>query len=352
MKLFKILSILVFTSVLMNACKPDPGPSGVEYNSASSSFKILSFSSSKGANSSIDLTKDSLKFEAEFNEPVTWFIDVVGKSHPTDRATTRISGTSKSLSLKETFWNGISDNLYFFKKNELVDVKLSFLGSDTIILLNNLKIAKPKSFQIPGKTVVILDFEGDTESSLLSSTSDVNVFFDSRNKPEGLDSTKFNFKTQLNNNLPTSLQGKNFVYLRGRDLVSEPDPFYIGGFNLNPKNFGLQKDKSLDEIYFNFYANSNGNKTTKIVVDLFGVGGDQFSLTRDVTWTGWQLVTAKLSDFIQTKSGANGTGLILPQALKNFTIGLHSGGAPGREAEFLVDFVCFSYGAPFSQKIK
>ena len=83
--------------------------------------------------------------------------------------------------------------------------------------------------------------------------------------------------------------------------------------------------------------------------DLTGVGGDGFVAERNITWTGWRLLGVKLSDFTQNAAGALGPGRILPGAIKQFNIAVHSAGVPGNEVEMYVDFICFTYGKPFNQ---
>jgi hypothetical protein len=187
----------------------------------------------------------------------------------------------------------------------------------------------------------------------VSSAANVFMFFDTDTKSEYLDTAKFvGIETKANKNkepLPTPVQGNGLIYLRGNDIIGEPSSFFVGGFNAADTDFKLDKNKSNDEIYINFYANSNGNRTTKLVVLMNGIGGDQFKIERVITWTGWKLVSAKLSDFIQSTAGSLGTGKISASSLKRFNFEIHSGDGPGKEVEIAVDHICFTYGGPFSQ---
>ena len=48
-------------------------------------------------------------------------------------------------------------------------------------------------------------------------------------------------------------------------------------------------------------------------------------------------------------AGALGSGVLRPELMKKMSIQIHSGDGPGKEAEMLIDYVCFTYGAPFRQ---
>jgi hypothetical protein len=353
-KLFKYTWLASISLIGLMACHPDPEIAKTEkYISASDNFKVKSFSLNLPDNQTIDFTKDSLKFTSEFNEEVSWTITLTGLSHPTDHAVRTIKGTSATLDSKKVFWDGSSDNIYFFKPNEAIDIKVTFLGSDSTISNSTFKIGKTKKFHKRAGNTVVLDFEKTGADALVTSPGNVFSFFDEDTKSEYRDSLAFvGNETLANKNgkpLPTPIQGNGLIYLRGQDIVGEPSSFFVGGFNAADTDFKLDKNKSLDDIYFNFYANSNGNKTTKVVVLLNGIGGDQFKIERVITWTGWKLVSAKLSDFIQSTAGALGTGKISPSSLKRFNIEIHSGDGPGKEVEVAVDFICFTYGGPFNQ---
>jgi hypothetical protein len=339
--------------LVLVACKPKPTePTSEKYILASENFKIESFAANKPNGTKLDFTKDTMKFAAQFNEEVSWTITITGKSHPTDHAVKVIKGTSKEITATMASWDGASDNIYFFKYNEELDIKVKILGTDTTPTFEDYSIEKPKKFAGRNGTVVVLDFEPDSSQSqaMLSSSSDVNLFFDTdATHNEERDKTKFDNKSIKGIDLPTPVQGNGVVYLHGQDIVGEPNAFFIGGFNGTPNDFKLNPKTPLDSIYFNFYVHSNGSQTTKVVVQMVGIGGDIFKIERNVTWTGWRLVSAKLSDFILGTAGTLGTGKIKADALKSFNIEIHSGDGPGKEAKLVSDFVCFTYGSPFSQ---
>lgn len=346
-KIIKSLLVAVIIPLGMIACKPDPELEKSEkYVSATANFKVSNFKVNIAESTPIDFTKQQLKFNASFNEEVSWTINIIGLSDPAFHALKTIKGTSKNLDSTLAVWGGESDNAYFFKLNEPLDIKISFLGADTSFTFTNYKVGKTKSFH--GKSaIVVMDFELDSLQSLVNNVDNVNIFFDTDTKNEELQSGKFITKDAFPG-LPVPAQGDYYIYLKGQDIVGEPSSFYIGGFNGTDKKFGL-KNAPLDSIYFNMYANSNGNKTTKVVISLDGINGDKFKIERNITWDGWRLVSAKLTDFIQGEVGALGPGKIYPANLKRFNIEIHSGDGPGKEAELVADFICFTYGKPFSQ---
>lgn len=336
--------IFFFSLSFLVACiKEDPNvPATQRYVSASKDFRVNKFDLSLPDASAIDFSKDSLGFEADFNEEVTWTITIKSKL-----AIKVISGTSKSLDPKQIYWDGASDNVYFFNPDEPLSIQISFLGSDVVLNENKYKVGKSKVFHKNKITTVVADFElatNDNESVIFQKDA-INIFFDPF---EGISTKNDGFILDSVSTFPRVPQGKRYIYLHGKDILGAAGSFYIGGFNNSSKSF-LLKSKPLDQVYINFLANSNGNKTTKLIIELTGVGGDEFRAEKNVTWDGWRMVSIKLSDFTQSTSGALGTAKILPAALKQVAFQIHSGGGPGREAKAFIDYICFTYDAPFSQ---
>lgn len=348
---FKILKLgtLVSALFLLAGCKEDPSiPKSNPFVSASPSFQVLSVSTNKDANKNLDFERDSLKFTAEFSEPVSWTITVEANGKANQVASRIINGTSQSINPLDVFFNGSSDNVYFFKKGEVLDVTLSFLGADTTVVLEGFTIVETRDFKATSRLIIDCQTGSDSKA-LLNDESDVNLFFDTDGEDEEIERGRFVRSSDIKlKTVPESVEGDRFIYLRGRDVPGKPGSFFIGGFNHAPRNFGL--DGSVDETFLNFYANSNGNTTTKIVIEILGVGGDAFRVEKDVTWTGWRLVSIRLSDFVSSNTAPFGTGVISPNTMSDIAFQIHSGnGIVGNEAEIMFDYVTFTKGAPFSQ---
>ena len=292
------------------------------------------------------LDRDSLRFSGNFNQEVTWTITITDLSHPTDYAIKKISRTSDKLDPQLDFWCGDSDNMYFFKKNQNVKVELSFCGiPNSTIDLGQIELKRtPTSFN----DRLIMNFEKEPENkALLKPYSDILVYNMQKSELITSDNSREPSRHQ-NLNLPHPIEGNSYLHLHGKLTSDTNDIHYIGGMNHSTLSFRL--DGSTNETFLNFYANSNGNTNTKLEVQIKGIYGNLFSKEIDVTWTGWQLVSISLSDFVRTKSGALGTGVLTPSFLKNMSFKLLSkNGKIGDDAEILLDYVTFTKGGPFRQ---
>lgn len=370
----KLLASVVLFATIISCRQEATAPSSVKYIEASDKFSIDTFqvfnSFDDGVATGLNfyevdnmgdiIRRDTLLFDASFNEEVSWTITIKSLE---DKRTVEgpvkvISGTSNEIKLGDVFWLGDSDNIYFFRSKENISVELKVLGSEESVLFDGLSIVNAQAFE----GVLAVDFEISSEqesTALITNKDNINTFFQNESAvKEEILGGKFVSPEELEFNLdgsvvfppaPEPVHGYRYVYLNGKDDVGQDSPFYIGGFNNATFNFGL--DGKAEDWYFNFFATSNGNPTSKVIVDIDGVGGDIFNAQRQVTWTGWKLVSVRLSDFIQSEAGALGGNGLQPNLIKNFTIGMHSGGGlPGNEAKLVVDYVIFTKGGPFSQQ--
>lgn len=283
----------------------------------------------------------------QFNERATWKIEVRGRE---STAVKRLSGTSEGLDPDQVRWKGESDNVYFFKRREMCDVVLTILGTD-IRITDEVRLNRVPLF----KGVLVGDFE-DPElpnaNNPLIPRGEFNSFFDVNGTDEEIASGVYPdvLPSDVVPDLPIPVQGDGYIYLNGKDDAAAPDPFFIGGFNNTALNFGLQ-DRPLNEIYLNFYAHSNGNRSTNLIVELTGIGGDMFRDEKQVIWSGWRKISVRLSEFVLFESGQLGPNVIFPQQLTQLAFQIHSGGGmPGNEAEICIDYIVFTYGSPFKQE--
>lgn len=372
-KRIKELILFGVLALLASSCSEDPNaPLSEKFIQASDNFKLDStfeYSRSFPILPSVDEKQliffaglrnpailDTARFSAKFNEVVSWTITIKSLDRPELGPVKVIKGTSDELKTSEVFWLGDSDNVYFFSLNEKVEATLSVLGTEEVFKITDLNVAFPQAFE----GVLITDFDENADSpTVVQSVDDINLFFQDNPINEEIVSGKFTNPDEINAlnevedpssaDAPDLVQGPGYVYLKGQDNVAQISPFFIGGINNSALNFGL--DGLPEDWYFNFLATSNGNRNTRIVVDIAGTGGDLFNATRDVTWSGWRLVSVRLSDFIQSTSGALGGNGLVPASIKTVTIGMHSGGGiPGNKAELALDFLIFTKGGPFNQK--
>lgn len=291
-------------------------------------------------------------FKAELSDSVTWIFtirDLVTGAKKT------IVGTSRQVN---AVWNGDSDNISFFSKkvgdDKNLEIELSFIGIDKTIT-RLVIFQEPKLFP---ETILVADFEENGQAIVRGSAGDLDGWFDFFDT-EGEDETisKGIGPNQIIVVQPSkasdpveSIQGQGYYHLRGDDNSVKPSPFFIGGMGHDAVVYGLPSI-STNEVFINFYANSNGNKTTKLVVELAGFGGDLFTKEIAVNWEGWKLVSVRLSDFALTISGTIGTGEILTPLLESMKFAIHSGGGvAGGIAEINIDYVTFTIGKPFRQQ--
>ena len=338
-----LISVLLLT-ILFTSCKKDPvAPLSIKTVAKQAGFQVTSSAqaiSKNGTNIAFD--RDSMRFSAGFNHEVTWTITITGLSHPTEHAIKKISGTSDTINPTKNFWIGDSDNIYFFKKNENVQVTLTFFGDqETTIDMGQFRIVRTRIFD----GVLVLNFEADdSKNAIITLIGDIYDFTDGEAGKEEIQIEKFKIP---DNNLPQAVEGQSYLRLYGQDVLGKPSPFYMGGVNHDSIPFGLTG--STDDIFMNFYVNSNGNRTSKIEAKIYGEGGDEFSKTFEVTWTGWKQLSVRLSDF-KLSNAADGPGELTPSKIAQTAFLIHSGnGQPGNKAELLIDHVTFTTGGPFSQ---
>lgn len=313
---------------------------------------IISFYDSQNPDS--DLIPVAIK--TELSDSVTWIVtitDLVTEAKKT------IVGTSKFVN---AIWTGNSDNINFFsaKKSGTSDknlkIELSFIGIDKKVT-KTLIFEKPKLFK---DVILVADFEENGQAIVKGSVGDPDGwfdFFDTDGEDEtishgvGPDKIVVASGQQSKTSTPVkSIQGQGYYHLRGDDNSVKPSPFFIGGMGHDAVVYGLPSI-STNEVFLNFYANSNGNKTTKLVVELAGFGGDLFTKEIPVNWDGWKLISVRLSDFALTTSGKIGTGEILTPLLEQMKFAIHSGrGVAGSIAEINIDYVTFTIGKPFRQQ--
>lgn len=348
---FIAASLLVFTN-----CERDEDVQGPAYESAPSDLSIVKdslgvFNNTSNLNqiTAIDFTDDSVYISAELSTSTTWRITITGTESGAEKII-----TDNSKAIDKVVWTGASDNDFFFKQGELVSIKLSFLGID----LNTevfITITKAKLFD---NVVLLADFEvfGTAQGLVLPGAppeGDPDGWFDFFDPGEvisnGVGPSNITIERPSLASTPVvSIQGDGYYHMRGQDDPLKPGAFFIGGTGHDPISYGLTG--SAEETFINFYANPNGSTTTKLVVELAGVGGDLFVKEINVDWDGWQLISVKLSDFALGTAGDIGLGEIRPELLKEMKFAIHSGGTAGNLAEINIDYITFTEGVPFKQQ--
>jgi len=232
-------------------------------------------------------------FKSDFNASVRWQLTLKGE---TSGAMKFLSGVSKSLDSSNTFWNGSTDTLKVFRKNETVTATLSVLGwKDT--LTKTLVIGNEKN-----RGILLGTFENifvDQTAQNFQDASGYWWFF----------SFETNEKEYINKVLdPDVPTGIHALKLAGRDVNTS---YYIGQAGLSAPsgvfNFG---STNLDDFYFNVYVKGAGTAASndyKFVMQAYeddNGGGvaydgteDKYTYTISLQYEGWKLHRVKYSSF-------------------------------------------------------
>ncbi len=328
-----IVLLVLFLVFITSGCKHKHEKEnfiGPEYAAAPEGFSVIGNSFTANPDP-IDFTLTKVTFSANLSHKVSWTIKITGSNSKAEKV---ITGLSDYIAADNATWDGGSDNIMFFRQGELCNVTLSFLGSD-LTMTESVTIFKAKLYE----GVLISDFDG---GGIVGSTSS---WYDYSDTASGIpEMTAYGFLVTI----PT-VQGTKVLHQKGKDLDND---WFIGGC-------GYWEDKGLDvklsamstnpdEIYLNAFINSNGNKTTGVSFSIFEATGatrDVFFKNVVVDWTGWKLVSYKLSSFSKNPVSV-GDGIININTLKTMEFVPYPT-AIGASCEMNIDYVIFTKGAPF-----
>ncbi|MFN3402467.1 MAG: hypothetical protein ACK40G_00140 [Cytophagaceae bacterium] len=252
------------------------------------------------------------RFTATFSEEAPWKIILKGK---TSGAVKTISGTGREL---DVVWNGSTDTVYFFRK-EPVTTYLQ-IPCRTPISGPEFKIT---ALGIPVKSgdLLISDFEDSNYWTYSFNADAPEHYYADTNKifpPEGLQSYHW-YGTDKDNNY---LMGQ----ITSKDLTS-PLP-------------SLPADK----VYLNIYI--KGGPGSRLDIRLFegtGTSGPNWTAVVNVDWSGWKLVSVKLSDF---DPSGNTTTSLIPDKIGKVRLMLKAS-KPGGHSDIYMDYLVITGNYPF-----
>lgn len=92
--------------------------------------------------------------------------------------------------------------------------------------------------------------------------------------------------------------------------------------------------------YIKFDANSNGYSSTQLQVNLGDAAGNNFNRVVNISWTGWQTVSIKLSDFY-FGYGTDASQTVDPSQIT--TVKFHFNNYVGNQSEANLDNIRFTY---------
>jgi len=289
--IFKKILLLLTLGILFISCKKYKdefyGPGlGVAPDDFTASALVAS-------NSNPNFATQTVNFQSTFNATVRWKLTLVGQ---TSGAIKIISGLSNSLSAANCVWDGSTDTLKLFRKNETVVATLTALGWKNN-LSTSITIGAEKK-----RGYVLGTFEGITVDHTAKNWLDASGYYWFYSFETG----EYDLVDKIAD--PTTPQGSNALKIVGHDANTS---YYIGQVGLSAPagvfNFGTTV---LNDFYFNLYVKGSGkaaNKDYKYVIQVFeddNGGGilydgseDKFTYTIPLQYDGWKLFRVKYSDF-------------------------------------------------------
>jgi hypothetical protein len=363
------LIMLMFMAVKCNKHKEDfIGP---EYRLAASDFQVLSnppypkgfYMVPNRLSRSVDfssLHKDTVRFSANFNNRVTWFIELRGL---TSGAKKKFTGLSQQLQTeKALYWTGTSDDLIMFNTGENVEATLSFMGT-MLTLKDTINIITKRTYSF---IKLVNDFETTTNGTFPSGGPPYWYKY-TNNAPDVIWNGANTDKSVLTSD-PRIPSGKKYYLLEGTDLQKGyfiegvgfdkqkqiplyPNPdsvyfnIYVYGFGLSNAQFqiGFEEDDNLDGIYGATspapFSATNPNSDTE----------DEYDYIVFVNWTGWRLLSIRYSDIplsVQVPNGTQGNHIHEPQKVQKMGFNINSNPSGGT-SKVAFDYPIFTYGAPF-----
>jgi hypothetical protein len=256
-----------------------------------------------------NLSTDTVKLAALFNEDVPWTIIIKGIA---SKSFKKYSGYGRSIDLK---WIGNPDTTVFFQVEQCtVEFKVACIESIV-------------------KTFTITAVNKFSYFSYLVFNGDGGALGTIYGPPYGYPQTLAPIAvTSMISNL-NSPQGGNCLCTHG---VSNSPTFFFGGFTLNAPNLSTHVLTEPEKVYFNCFVNVKGSLASIPVVS-FLEGTIKRNKNILVYGEGWHYVSFPLSE----------ANIVNPQNIASVDFGLN--GYPDRttSGDMCVDFVSFTNNSPF-----
>lgn len=300
--------INLFLVLVITSCHPDMGEFVGPGHCVSSNFAIVNdFSVSR---SSVDFTKESVVFSAEFNEDVNWTIKIKGVA---SGAVKSFSGKSRVVNQE---WYGAPETQVLFLL-ETCEVELVIPCRES--RKATIEITGLTTFEHEGYMVANFDRGGQYDNGWLY-------------YGEG-----WTLAPQIVSGPLSSPQGGKYLAMEGVPVSS---PWWIGGVSPNGVlDFAKSKLTTTDasKVYCNAFVSFGDCKTSSITFSFSQpvTAGGIRKKTYATYWEGWKMVSFKLSD-IGIKDVTN---------ITMFELGLGPN-VQGAEAKAYIDLLIFTENAP------
>ncbi|MFN3405043.1 MAG: hypothetical protein ACK40G_13160 [Cytophagaceae bacterium] len=267
---------------------------------------------------SVDFTtgEKSVTYTAKFNEIVSWTLTIKGL---TSGAKKVFQGNSSDLNV---IWKGEPGNSTFFVvENTVAELTISCLNNT---YTKEVAITKVSDFSTLGVLVSNFDGQGAIPGVV---GADWYLYGPGWVVPEsGI----------RNEPVTPSPQGGKYLRVVGN---VPGGGYFSAGASSNSFNITSLNSTSADSIYFNAFINGNGNNNSYIAITIFEKDRKRTYLL-DVNWTGWRLVSLKLSDFFPFLNPMDVSSIAFDLSAKDPAPGKNNG-------EENIDFIIFTKGEPF-----
>lgn len=273
----------------------------------------------------IDLNSEGLNVQADFGNKVIYTITIESST-----STKTYTGSSSKIDL---FWYGNSNNLPLFSGGEFT-VTVEIPCSDPIIKTFELE-GESKFAGTDGKFGTLIR-DWDQNGAAAVGTEDTANFAD------GYFYNANQIESFIYTDASPSPMGGKALQING--LVGGGNKAWFFGANELPSMgfiFDGLSTYNADSLYFNIYVKGDAYTNTNAELVMIGSGGP-YLYTTPVTWTGWQMVSAKLSDF---KAGGN--SLLTTENLTGIAFQLGAATEPDDQLQIYYDFAIITVGQPF-----
>ncbi|MDF2456974.1 MAG: hypothetical protein K0R51_2967 [Cytophagaceae bacterium] len=331
------LSLLILALCLVYCKRNTPEINGPTI-CPSANFLSTGFSAhriSDAANTStIDFSgTDGIAVQASFNEEISWTLVMRGT---TSGASRTFTGRSNAVNV---LWYGDSQTEQFFQNGETISILLNASCKEEPIGIASMAITANgiTSFQKVGALI----------SNFNNGIIPGGVYGQTNNLEPAPNAS--GMRTSASTGYVASPQGANYYNISGRARSASTGidtvTWYFGGFDLDfTSNTAivnsmatLNEDPS--QVYLNCFISSGGVPNSQMqltIKERYGLSTKERKVVRDVTWTGWKMVSFKMSDL----------GIIDPREIKIVSYGLGASSVPQHLGQLNVDLVLFTNNAP------
>lgn len=255
-------------------------------------------------------TGGSAVIASQFSEEVNWTLNIKGS---TSGALKTYSGRSNQVLIN---WRGNAMEGYPFYTTETCIVELVLACREPI---QTSVTIQPNTFNdIYNFGHVLQNLDGVAQPTVITNPVGANM-----------DLPNSGIK---NSPVPVSPQGGNYYRMVGAAATAT---WYFGGVHTNINPPTALDTLAPTEVYFNVFINGNGT-TNSLISFTFTQGGSK-NINIPVNWTGWKMVSFKLSEAgITSVAGVSGLDYSLGAALTQ-----------GTSAEVDLDFIILTPHKPF-----